>query len=248
MRVLGIDVGGSGIKGAVVDTESGEFVVERLRLRTPQPATPESVAAMVGELVHHFEWTGPVGVGFPAVVQNGIVRTASNIDDSWIGVDVVRLFEELAPCKFAVANDADVAGIAEMKYGAGRDVDGVTLFLTVGTGIGSALFVGDRLVPNTEFGHLMVRGQKAEHLASARVRKEEELSWPRWARRFDRVLSAYATLLWPDRIIVGGGISKRSDRFLPLMDPGVEVLAAETRNLAGILGAGLLAESAMSEG
>lgn len=241
MKILGIDVGGRGIKGAVVDTTTGELVAPRMRLRTPQPATPESVAAMVAELVAHFEWTGTVGVGFPAVVRDNVVRTAANIDDSWIGVDAVRLFEEQAPCHFVVANDADVAGLAEMQFGAGRDHHGVTLFLTIGTGIGSAIFVDGHLVPNTELGHLEVRGRKAEHIASGAVRQRKKLSWSKWSARLNVVLHSYERLVSPDLVIIGGGVSKKSEKFLGMLRTEATLAPASMRNLAGIVGAALLA-------
>jgi len=241
MEILGIDVGGSGIKGALVETTTGELTAPRMRLRTPQPATPENVAAMVAELVAHFEWSGLVGVGFPAVVKDNVVRTAANIDDSWIGVDAVRLFEEQAPCRFVVANDADVAGLAEMQFGAGREHDGVCLLLTIGTGIGSALFVNGHLAPNTELGHLEVRGHRAERIASGAVRQRKQLSWKKWSARLDLVLEAYEDLISPDLIVIGGGVSKKSEKFIGLLDTEAKLVPAELRNLAGIIGAALLA-------
>ncbi|HKK69807.1 MAG TPA: ROK family protein [Candidatus Krumholzibacteria bacterium] len=241
MEILGIDVGGRGIKGAVVETTTGELVEPRMRLRTPQPATPEAVAAMIGELVAHFEWSGTVGVGFPAVVRDHVVRTAANIDESWIGVDVVQLFEDHATCNFVVANDADAAGLAEMQFGAGRGHTGVALVLTVGTGIGSALFVDGRLVPNTEFGHLEIRGYEAEAIASGAVRQRKQLSWPKWAKRMNRVLATYESLVSPDLIVFGGGISKKAERFMPLLETEAPIVPAAMRNLAGIVGAALLA-------
>ena len=241
MEILGIDVGGRGIKGAVVETTTGEFIEPRMRLRTPQPATPESVAAMVAELVAHFEWTGPVGVGFPAVVRDNVVRSAANIDDSWIGVDAVRLFEEQAPCSFVVANDADAAGLAEMQFGAGRSHQGVALLLTIGTGIGSALFVDGRLLPNTELGHLEIRGRKAEHIASGAVRQHKQLSWRKWSARLNVVLDTYEKLLAPDLIVIGGGVSKKSEKFLGMLRTEAKLVPASMRNLAGIVGAALIA-------
>ena len=243
MEVLGIDVGGSGIKGAVVDTSTGEFVQPRMRLRTPQPATPESVAAMVAELVAHFEWQGLVGVGFPAVVRDNVVRTAANVDDSWIGVDAVQLFEDHAPSNFAVVNDADAAGLAEMQFGAGKNHNGVCLVLTIGTGIGSALFVDGRLVPNTEFGHLEINGREAEHIASGQVRQRKQLSWSKWSQRLSRVLQTYEALVSPDLIVIGGGVSKKAEKFVPLLRTETTVVPAEMRNLAGIVGAALMAAS-----
>lgn len=239
MHILGIDVGGSGIKGAPVDTTTGKLVGERMRLRTPQPATPESVAAMVAELVAHFEWTARVGVGFPSVVRAGVVHTAANIDPSWIGVNAAGLFGDHAPCDFTVINDADAAGLAEMKFGAGRGHDGVVLLLTIGTGIGSALFVDGKLVPNTEFGHVELRGTIAEHVASGKVRQEKQLSWKKWVHRLQIVLRHYERILSPDLIVIGGGVSKKADKFLPLLDLETEVVPATMRNLAGIIGAAM---------
>lgn len=241
MHILGIDVGGSGIKGAPVDTTTGELVLPRMRLRTPQPATPESVAAMVAELVAHFEWTGRVGVGFPAVVRAGVVRTSANIDKSWIGVDAAQLFADHAPCSFSVINDADAAGLAEMSFGAGRGHDGVVLLLTIGTGIGSALFVDGHLVPNTEFGHLELRGTIAENVASGRVRQEKQLSWKKWAHRLQIVLEHYERILSPDLVVIGGGVSKKAEKFLPLLELSTPVVPATLRNFAGIVGAAMCA-------
>jgi polyphosphate glucokinase len=256
---LGIDIGGSGIKAAPVDTETGEPAVERFRLETPRPATPKAVAETVGEVAAHFAWDGPVGVTFPGVVTRGTVRTAANMEPDWIGIDAATLFARVLRAGAAqtvgapqgaggwvprVLNDADAAGVAEMAHGAGRGRDGVVLMLTFGTGIGSALFVDGVLVPNTEFGHLEIRGKDAERRASARVRDEKELSWKKWAKRVQEYLSHVEALFSPDLIIVGGGVSKHADSFLPLLKLHAEIVAAQLANTAGIVGAAMAAAAA----
>ncbi|GIH46928.1 polyphosphate glucokinase [Microbispora rosea] len=241
MEVLGIDIGGSGIKGATVDTAAGVLTRERLRIPTPRPAVPVAVAQAVREIVAHFSWTGPMGVTFPGVVLDGVVRMAANLDRSWIGVKGADLFGE----QTVVLNDADAAGVAEMAFGAGRDRRGVVLMLTFGTGIGSALFVDGALVPNTEFGHIEIRGKEAEHRASDRVREEEDLSWDKWARRVEEYLRHMRDLLSPTLIVVGGGVSKKAGKFLPYIDLGdTPVVPAELRNEAGIIGAAMAATGA----
>lgn len=237
MDVLGIDVGGTGIKGAIVDVTQGELRQERFRLETPQPATPEQVTETVSRVVSHFEWKGAVGAGFPAVIQRGVAHTAANIDDDWIGRDVRSMFEQATGCTFRVLNDADVAGMAEMRYGAGRDRGGVVLVLTLGTGIGSALFVDGHLVPNTEFGHIEMDGRAAEKRAADSVRTRKDLSWKKWAERVDEYLKKLDFYLSPELIIIGGGVSKKHDRFLPLLTVDTEVVPAVLRNEAGIIGA-----------
>ncbi|MBP2707001.1 ROK family protein [Microbispora sp. RL4-1S] len=238
MEALGIDIGGSGVKGATVNTETGDLTGERVRIPTPQPSTPETVAATVREIVEHFSWSGPVGVTFPGVVLDGVIRTAANVDRSWIGVKATDLFGE----GVAVLNDADAAGVAEVAFGAGRGRSGVVLVLTFGTGIGSALFLDGRLVPNTEFGHIEIRGKEAEHRASDRAREEHDLDWEEWAGRVEEYLVRMRDLLSPSLIVVGGGVSKKSEKFLPLIDlGGTPVVPAELRNLAGIVGAAMTA-------
>jgi len=239
MNVFGIDVGGSGIKGAPVDTVTGELVTARIRVKTPKPATPEAIVETTVEVVRRSGWEGPVGCGFPAVMKDGIVRTAANIDREAIGFDLRgRLAQEL-DAQVRVINDADAAGLAEMRWGAGRRVDGVVLMLTLGTGIGTSLFVEGRLVPNTEFGHIEVRGQDAEHRASDTARKREDLSWKEYAERLDEYLHRVEDLLWPDLIVVGGGISKKSEKFFPHLTARTKVVTAEMLNEAGIAGAAL---------
>ena len=242
MAVLGIDIGGTGIKGALVDGSGGELLGERFRVKTPRPATPETVAEGVVRIVEHFDWEGPVGAGFPAVVRQGQVCTAANIDDSWIGRNAEAIFGAATGCPFSVLNDADAAGMAEMRFGAGRGRSGVVLVLTIGTGIGSALFTDGRLVPNTEFGHIEMDGKAAEERTSARVRTRRRLSWKRWASRVDAYLQRVAFYLWPELIIIGGGVSKRHEKFLPHLTVDCEVVPARLRNEAGIIGAAAAAD------
>lgn len=240
MLRLGIDIGGSGIKGALVDTQAGCFVGERHRIPTPQPATPQAVAETVQAIVEHFDYSGPLGVGLPAVVQQGVARTAANIHHDWIGTHAEALLHEATGCPTRVVNDADAAGIAEMHFGAGRGCQGVVMVLTLGTGIGSALFTNGQLLPNTELGHLLVGDVEAEHHASDATRKREELSWSTWAARLDEVLHAYQALWWPDRFILGGGVSKKHAKYLGLLTVGAEVVPASLLNQAGIIGAACL--------
>jgi len=247
MVILGIDIGGTGIKGAPVDVVRGELVEERFRMRTPTPATPHAVAETVAEVVSHFGWRGQVGCGFPAVVRHGRVDTAANISNKWIGVDARAMFEATTGCTFTVLNDADVAGMAEMRLGAGRGRRGVVVVLTLGTGIGSALFVDGALVPNTEFGHLEINGRKAEQWASERVRERKNLSWKKWARRLDTYLKAVHFYTWPELIILGGGVSKRADKYVHLLSVDVEVVPAQLRNEAGIVGAAAAAAGQAAE-
>ncbi|SDM55300.1 polyphosphate--glucose phosphotransferase [Nonomuraea jiangxiensis] len=232
MKVLGIDIGGSGIKGAPVDTAVGELMADRLRIPTPQPSKPHEVAEVVSSIVRHFTWNGPVGVTFPGVVVDGVIRTAANVHHSWIGVDASRLFGGAA-----VLNDADAAGLAEMAFGEGRGRRGTVLVLTFGTGIGSALFIDGVLVPNTELGHLEVRGKDAEHRAAARIREEHDLSWDKWAERVEEYLRHVEKLFSPSLIVVGGGVSKKADRFLPHVHLDTPVVPAALQNEAGIIGA-----------
>ncbi|MFW5443160.1 MAG: polyphosphate--glucose phosphotransferase, partial [Methylococcaceae bacterium] len=206
MQILGVDIGGSGIKGAIVDTETGELVTERHRIETPKPATPEAVAQTLVQLVKHFNWSGPVGCGFPASIQHGVARTAANLSDSFIGTDINKLFSEATNCPCYNLNDADAAGIAEMHFGVGTGQSGVVLLITIGTGLGTAFFSDGVLLPNTELGHLyMANGIKGEHYASDAVRKAEDLGWKNWGRRFNEYLTMMEALFWPDLIILGGG-------------------------------------------
>ena len=239
MEVLGIDIGGTGIKGALVNTDSGEMLTERYRLLTPQPATPKAMIKTMGEIVKHFDWHGPVGCGYPGVVKNGVTYTASNVSNKWIGFNLEEALGELTGCEVVAINDADAAGLAEMRFGAGRGQDGVVLIITLGTGIGTALFVGGRLVPNLELGHIEIGGQEAEKQAASIVREETKLSWKKWGKRVSQYLITMEQLLWPDLIIVGGGVSKKNEKFFPYLDTQTRVVPAEMRNQAGIVGAAM---------
>jgi polyphosphate glucokinase len=239
--VLGIDIGGTGIKGAPVDVEQGVLAADRFRIPTPEGGAPPDVARVVGEIVDHFDTTGPVGCTFPAVMAHGIAMTAANVDAAWIGTDAQALFESGSTRTFTVINDADAAGVAEMEFGAGKGHTGTVVMITLGTGIGSAVFVDGVLLPNTEFGHLEVRGKAAEHRASEKAREDHDLSWEKWARRVNEVLVHIEALVWPDLFIIGGGVSKKSEKFLPLLDTRADVVPAQLLNEAGIVGAALAA-------
>jgi polyphosphate glucokinase len=234
---FGVDIGGSGIKGCTVDLRSGSLDEQRVRLPTPVPATPTAVAELVAAITHEFGWHGPMGVTLPSVLKRGIALTAAHLDPAWKGLAADKLFSEYCRVPVVVLNDADAAGLAEMRFGAGRDHDGVVLLLTFGTGIGSALFVDGELVPNTELGHLQVDGVDAEIRAAASARDDEELSWAVWAARVSRYLQVLEGLMWPDLIIAGGGVSKKADKWLSLLECRTPVVAAALRNDAGIVGA-----------
>jgi polyphosphate glucokinase len=238
-HVLGIDIGGSGIKGAPVDIETGKLLAERLRLITPDPATPEACAECIGEIARHFKWDGRIGCGYPGVVKNGVTMTAANMDEGWINQDAKTLIEHTTQCKTSIMNDADAAGLAEVRFGAGRDVKGLVMMITLGTGIGTALFIDGKLVPNTELGHLELRGKDAELRASDRARVKKDLSWKDWAKRLDEYLDAIERLLWPDLIIVGGGASKNHEKFIPFLTVRTPIVPAQMFNDAGIVGAAL---------
>lgn len=246
MRAIGIDVGGSGVKAALVDVDAGEFVGDRVRVDTPQPATPDAVVSAARELIAEFPSDLPVGVGFPAPVIGGVTTTAANVDAGWVGAPAVELFTRGLGRSVVVVNDADAAGVGEARHGAARDVPGVVLLLTLGTGIGSALINDGVLVPNTELGHLQVRGHDAEHLAAAAVRDDEGLSWHEWAARLSEVIGAMDAILWPDLVLLGGGVSRKSDKFIPLLDVRPPVRPAALRNRAGIIGAACLAADAVA--
>jgi polyphosphate glucokinase len=239
MHVLGIDIGGTGIKGAPVDTATGKLLSDRHRILTPHPATPDAVASVCAEIVKHFGWKGPIGAGLPAVVQHGVVRTAANIDQGWIGVDATKLLAEKTGCSVGLVNDADAAGLAEARFGAGKGKTGTVLLLTLGTGIGSALFVDGKLVPNTELGHLHLKKKELEHRAADSVRTREDLSWSEWGKRLNKVLVYLDRIFWPDLIILGGGASKKLDKFSSAFTLKTEVVAAQLLNEAGIVGAAL---------
>lgn len=242
MAVLGIDIGGSGIKGAPVNLETGEILAERFRLPTPEKARPGDVADTLAAVVKHFAWTSPVGVGFPAVIRHGIAHTAANVHKSWIDTNAEALFTEKAGVPTYVLNDADAAGLAEMKFGIGRDRSrGVVIMITLGTGLGTAIFTDGKLVPNTELGHLVIRGKDAERRASDAARQKKDLSWEEWAERLNEYLSYLENLFWPDLFILGGGISKMSHKYVPFLNLKTEVVPATLLNQAGIIGAALYA-------
>lgn len=238
---FGVDVGGSGIKGCEVALDAGTLRGARQRIRTPDPSVPEAVAEVIAEIVQSFGWHGRLGVTLPSVVKAGVAHTAANIHPDWIGTDAGKLLSARIGEPVLVINDADAAGIAEMRYGGGQGVTGVTVLLTFGTGIGSAVFVDGALVPNTELGHLQLDGLDAEKTAAALVREELQLSWPEWAARVTTYLRALETVIWPDLIIAGGGVSKHADKWLPLLDNRTPVVPATLRNDAGIVGAALAA-------
>ena len=241
MDILGIDIGGSGIKAAPVDLSTGTFAKERFKVLTPRPAVPDAVAEAVRTVAAEFSWTGPAGITFPGVVTNGTIRTAANLDPAWIGVDARALFAAATGLpEVEVLNDADAAGQAEMRFGAGVGEKGTVVMLTFGTGIGSALFTAGVLVPTTEFGHIEVRGKDAEKRASDRARELHDLDWAHWAGRVDEYMTHLEALLWPDLFIVGGGVSKKADKFIPLLDGlSARVVSAMMHNDAGIVGAAL---------
>ena len=241
-HVLGIDIGGTGIKAAPVDTVTGQLLADRKKLETPRPATPDAVIEIVKDLVTSFSWTGKAGITFPGVVIGGTIRTAANLDHSWIGVSGVAEFGQATGLDITVLNDADAAGVAEMRFGAGQGEVGVVLMLTLGTGIGSALFIDGILVPNTEFGHIEIRGKEAEKRASEHTRETEDLSWGKWAGRVDEYLTHMEALLSPNLIIIGGGVSQKSGKFLPrLTGLQAKVVPASLQNEAGIVGAAMAA-------
>jgi polyphosphate glucokinase len=241
--VLGVDVGGSGIKGAIVDIATGAIVEERYRIATPSPATPQAMARVVARIVKHFNWHGVVGCGMPGPIKDGRVLALANLDKLWVGVRADSVYSEACGCPVKVINDADAAGIAEMRFGAGKDLSGVVVVTTLGTGVGTAVFVNRMLVPNTEFGQMEVNGRRAEDRAAARTRKERNLSWKRWSIYLDDYLKAVENVLWPDAFIIGGGVSKKSDKFFPFLTVATPVYPAALRNEAGIIGAALAAEN-----
>jgi polyphosphate glucokinase len=247
MEILGIDVGGTGIKGAPVDVSSGSLSAPRHRLLTPPPAKPRQMAEVVAEIARHFQWQGPIGVGFPSALRNGVVLTAANIHQKWIGVDAKELFSQATGCPVCVVNDADAAGLAEVTFGAGRGRMGVIIVVTIGTGLGTALFTDGKLLPNAELGHLKMNGKDAELSASDAARTRNKLSWSKWGKRFNDYLAYLEKLFWPDMFILGGGVSKQFDKFSPMIKIQTEVVLAQFLNEAGIVGAALSALSCRTE-
>ena len=243
MDILGIDVGGSGIKGAPVDTQAGKLTGERLRIPTPEPAEPHPVAQVVAQIAQSFNWKGPIGIGFPAPIKNGVAMMAANVSPKWIGVNGDDVFTKITGCDCTLINDADAAGLAEMAFGAGRGKIGTVIMLTLGTGIGSAVFFDGKLLKNTEFGHIQIDGEDAEARASSAARDREDLSWKKYAKRLDVYLHMMNKLFWPDLFIIGGGISKKSSDFLPLLTVDVPIVPAQLLNEAGMIGAAMAAGS-----
>ncbi len=240
---LGIDIGGSGIKGAIVDLKTGEFATDRLRIPTPQPATPQAVADVVKEIVDSFAAQlddGPIGITVPAIVTHGVTRSAANIDPAWVDAPAEQIFESLLGRDITLVNDADAAGVAEVRYGAAKKHPGLVIVTTLGTGIGTALIYDGVLIPNAELGHIEIGGVDAESVAAASVREREQLSYEEWATRLDPFYQRLEFLTSPDLFVVGGGVSKNSDKFLPLLHLTTEIIPAQLRNAAGIVGAAYL--------
>jgi polyphosphate glucokinase len=242
MQILGIDIGGTGIKGALVETDTGSLLAERYRMPTPEGAKPAPIAEVVKRIALQFDWHAPIGCGFPAVIRNGVAESAANINQKWIGTNVAQLFSEATGCPVYVVNDADAAGLAEVNFGAGRGVHGVVMMITIGTGLGSALFIDGKLVPNTELGHIEIECDDAESLASDNVRKQQDLSWKKWAKRLDKYLCTLESLFSPDLMILGGGAVKNQDLFFPLLTLHTKFVPAQLGNDAGIVGAALAAQ------
>lgn len=239
MKILGIDIGGSALKGAPVDTKTGKLLGERFRVETPTRVSPERMAEIVREIAAHFKWRGPIGVGFPGVIQKGVVITAANLDKRFVGLDLEAFFAKATGCRVRVLNDADAAGIAEMRFGAGKGKTGTVLLLTLGTGVGSALFYRGVLYPNTELGHLPLKGRDAEKWVAASVRKARDLSWHHWGKRLDSYIAVLEAILWPELIILGGGVSAKSENFFKYLKRTTPIVPAEFLNEAGIVGAAL---------
>ena len=249
-RPLGIDVGGSGIKGAPVDLDKGEFAQKRLRIDTPAESTPEAVCDVIAEVVDNFDEvrsSSPIGVTIPGVVQHGVVKTAANIDKSWIGCEIEKLLEDRLQHDVVVVNDADAAGVGELEFGAAKGHQGLVILTTLGTGIGTAIFNRGVLVPNSELGHLEIDGVDAETVAASSAKTREDLSYEEWAKRLQVYYRRLEDLLWPDLIVVGGGVSKDSDEFLPLLDLRTPIIPATLKNKAGIIGAAVLATRVQDE-
>lgn len=241
--ILGIDVGGSGIKGAIVNCSNGKLISDRLRIETPDPPTPETIGITIANLVSKFKYKGPIGIGFPAVVKNGIVHTAANIDKSFIGIDYENYLSQQLAMPVKLINDADAAGLAEIKFGAGKDFKGLIILLTIGTGIGSVIVNRGKLIPNTELGHIfMPENREAEKYASDATRKNMNLAWDEWAQRINEYLMYLENLFWPDLLILGGGVSKHSERFFSYLTIRTPIVTAQLLNNAGIIGAALAAK------
>ncbi len=239
MHILGIDIGGSGIKGAPVEVKTGQLLAERIRIKTPKKGEPEPVAEVVSQIAQSFNWKDRIGIGFPAPIKGGVTLMAANVSEKWVGTNADALFTKITGCDCTMINDADAAGLAEMTFGAGRGQPGTVIMLTLGTGIGTAIFHRGQLLPNTEFGHLQMNGKDAEHRASDAARQRNELSWKKYAKRLSKYLAEMEKLFWPNLFIIGGGISKESEKFIPLLSIDTPVVPAQLLNEAGIVGAAL---------
>jgi polyphosphate glucokinase len=243
MEILGIDIGGSGIKGAPVDVSNGVLTAERFRIPTPEPSTPEAVGNVVAEIVRHFDWKKPVGCTFPAIVQHGVTHSAANVDQGWMHFDAQPFLQQKTGCPLRLVNDADAAGLAEASFGAAKAVPGVVLVLTFGTGIGSALLLDGKLVPNLELGHLEIRGKDAEKRASDLIRTQKDLSWSKWAKRVNEFLARLEMYFSPDLFVIGGGVSKNYPKFGGyLQAERAKIVPAQLLNEAGIVGAAMAAK------
>jgi polyphosphate glucokinase len=242
MKILGVDIGGSAVKGAPVDTATGRLLAERLRIETPKKRTPAAMAKTVKEIAAHFQWRGQIGIGFPGVVHGTRLMTAANVHEDFAGCDGGRLFSRATKCPVTLVNDADAAGVAEMRFGAGRGKQGTVLLLTLGTGVGSALFYEGQLYPNSELGHLPIRGRSAEKFISASARKRRGLSWHDWGRELSDYIRVLEKILWPELIIIGGGVSAKSDKFFKYLKLRAPVVPASFHNEAGMVGAAMWAE------
>ena len=246
--VLGIDIGGTGIKGAIVDLATGEFTTDRERLDTPADATPEAVGQIVGEIAAKFDHRGTTGITFPGVIENGVAMTAANLDKGWIGTSLNDTIGKHIPGDEVFVNDADAAGLAEVRYGAGSGHKGLVVLVTWGTGIGTALIYDGQLIPNSELGHIEVKGHEAEKRAAASVMKRKGLSWEEWAERASLYLQTLERLVWPELFIFGGGISKKPDHWLHLIECRTPCVTAKLINNAGIVGAALVAHESLTVG
>jgi polyphosphate glucokinase len=240
MEILGIDIGGSGIKGAPVDIVTGKLTAARYRIETPEPSHPLAVIEVIAQIIEHFAWEKrPLGCTYPGVIKQGVTLTAANVDKAWIGLNAAQRIFQRTQCSTLLLNDADAAGMAEMELGAGKGILDTVIMLTLGTGIGSAIFTQGCLLPNTEFGHLEIRGKEAEHRAAARIRKEKDLSWEAWSELLNEFLARMEGLFSPDLLILGGGVSRKSDKFLHLLQTHAKIVPAHFHNQAGIVGAAL---------
>jgi len=245
-KILGIDIGGTGIKAAPVDITKGVLLKERFRIETPQPPTPRAMLEVIAQLIEHWKWKGEIGCGFPGVLKHGVVHTAANLSKQWIGVNIQEQIERISSCQAVVINDADSAGLAEMKFGAGKEYNkhggGVVVMVTLGTGIGTAVFVDGHLVHNTELGHIEIDGKDAETRAAASVRERKKMSWKKWGGRVNTYLQTMEKLLSPDLFVIGGGVSKKPDKFFEYIELKAKIVPAEMHNDAGIVGAALSTE------